>query len=327
MNTVHETQLRRVAVTVPENLDLNLLRVFDALMDTGSVVAAAEQLHLSPPATSRALARLRRAMNDPILVRSGRGLVPTPFALRSASRVRALLDGAAELVTDATGSEPQTWRRSFAVRINDGLAPVLVPRLIGRITAEAPGVSLRLVAQSTKDPDALRDGSIDLDIAAADPPAPDVHAQTLFTDHFVAVVSAQSTLGRARRLSVAQLCRYPHISVSRKGRTSGPLDDALETLGRARRVVAVVPTYAAASMLALEDDVIVLIPRVLARHLVDRGVPVRWHEVPFDLPRVTVDQRWHRRLDSDRPSQWLRGHVVAALEDLVADDAAPATRT
>ncbi|MEV0406599.1 LysR family transcriptional regulator [Actinoallomurus sp. NPDC050550] len=310
-----------MGVTVPENLDLNLLRVFDALMDAGSVTAAAEQLHLSPPATSRALTRLRRAMNDPILVRAGRGLVPTPFALRSAPRVRALLEGAAELVTDATGSEPRTWRRSFAVRINDGLAPVLVPRLIGRITAEAPGVSLRLVAQNTKDPDALRDGSVDLDIAVADPPAPDVYTQTLFADHFVAVVSAQSTLGRARRLTVAQLCRYPHISVSRKGRARGPLDDTLETLGRTRRVVAVVPTYAAASLLALEDDVIVLIPRVMARHLVDRGVPVRWHEVPLDLPRVTVDQRWHRRLDSDRPSQWLRGQVVAALEHLVGDDA------
>jgi DNA-binding transcriptional LysR family regulator len=314
-------------VTVPENLDLNLLRVFDALMDTGSVVAAAERLRLSPPATSRALARLRRAMDDPILVRAGRGLVPTPFALRSAPRVRALLQAAAELVDDATGSEPGTWRRSFAVRINDGLAPVLVPRLLSRITAEAPGVSLRIVAQSTKDPDALRDGSLDLDIAAADPPAPDVHTQTLFVDHFVAVVSARSTLGRVPRLSVAQLCRHPHISVSRKGRTRGPLDDALETLGHVRRVVAVVPTYAAASLLALEDDLIVLIPRVVARHLVDRGVPVRWHEVPVDLPEVTVDQRWHRRLDSDRPSQWLRGHVAAALEHLVADDAVPAIPT
>jgi DNA-binding transcriptional LysR family regulator len=316
---------RKAAVTVPENLDLNLLRVFDALMDTGSVTAAAVRLHLSPPATSRALARLRRAMNDPILVRAGRGLVPTPFALRSAPRVRALLEGASELVADASGSDPATWRRSFVVRVNDGLAPVLVPKLIARITAEAPGVSLRLVAQSTKDPDALRDGSVDLDIAVADPPAPDVHVRTLFVDHYVALVSARSTLGRARRLSVAQLCRYPHISVSRKGRTRGPLDDALEALGRARRVVAVVPTYAAASLLALEDDVIVLVPRVMAQHLADHGVPVRWHEVPFELPRVTVDQRWHRRMDSDRPSQWLRGHVAATLGRPTADDTAPAT--
>ncbi|MEU1948847.1 hypothetical protein ABZ554_41940, partial [Streptomyces sp. NPDC020125] len=76
------------------------------------------------------------------------------------------------------------------------------------------------------------------------------------------------------------MCRYPHVSVSRKGRTRGPLDDELETLGRARRAVGVVPTYAAASPLALEDDVIVLVPRVMARHPVDRGVPVCWHEVP-----------------------------------------------
>lgn len=301
-------------------LDLNLLRVFDALMDTGSVVGAAGRLQLSAPATSRALARLRRAMNDPVLVRAGRGLVPTPFALRAAPRVRALIEGATELVTDAADSEPRTWRRSFAVRINDGLAPVLAPRLISRIAAEAPGVSLRLVAQTTKDPDALRDGSVDLDIAVADPPAPDVYRQKLFVDHFVALVSARSPLGRAGGITVDQLCRHPHISASRKGRTRGPLDDALEHLGRSRRVVAVVPTLAAASLLALEHDVIALVPRVLARHLVDREVPVRWHELPFHLPRVTVDQRWHRRLDNDRPSRWLRGHVVAALEDLVPQD-------
>ena len=307
---------------MPE-LDLNLLRVFDALMDTGSVTVAAEQLRLSAPATSRALARLRRAMNDPILVRAGRGLVPTPFAVRSAPRVRALIEGATELAADISDTDPRAWRRSFSVRINDGLAPVLAPRLITAISAEAPGVSLRLVAQNSKDPDALRDGSLDLDIAVADPPPPDVFVQKLFTDHFVALVSADSTLGHSTTLSVDQICRYPHISASRKGRTRGPLDDALELIGRSRRVVAVVPSFAAASLLALEDDVISLIPSVLARHLVNRRVPVRWHELPFALPRVTVDQRWHRRLDSDRPSRWLRNQVVAALAGLVTTDQAP----
>ena len=134
------------ARAMSDNLDLNLLRVFDALMDTGSVSGAAARLHLSVPATSRALGRLRREMNDPIMVRAGRGRVPTPFALRSAGRVRALLEGAAELLTHTSEGEPQTWRRSFTVRINEGVAPLLAPRLISRIANEAPGVRLVLEA-------------------------------------------------------------------------------------------------------------------------------------------------------------------------------------
>jgi DNA-binding transcriptional LysR family regulator len=90
------------------------------------------------------------------------------------------------------------------------------------------------------------------------------------------------------------------------------IDDALERTGRSRRVVAVVSTHAVAALLALEDDVIALVPGVLARHLVDRQVPVRWHEIPLELPMVTVELRWHRRLDGDRPSRWLREHIIAA---------------
>jgi DNA-binding transcriptional LysR family regulator len=113
--------------------------------------------------------------------------------------------------------------------------------------------------------------------------------------------------------TVEQLCRYPRISPAR-ARAGTLLDDALEQIGRSRRVIAVVPTYAVASLLALEDDVIALVPRVLARHLLDRQVPVRWHELPLELPGVTVHLRWHRRLDGDRPSRWLRDHVAASLQ-------------
>ena len=222
-----------------------------------------------------------------------------------------MLEGAAELLTETSEGEPHTWRRSFTVRLNDGLAPVLAPRLISRIAKEAPGVRLRFVPDDSDHPDALRNGSIDLDIGLAEPPAPDVKVKELYTERYVAVVSAQSQLGRARRLTVEQLWRYPHISPAR-ARAPTLLDDALERIGRSRRVIAVVSTHAVAALLALEDDVIALVPSVLARHLVDRHVPVRWHQIPLELPTVTVELRWHRRLDGDRPSRWLRDHIVAA---------------
>ncbi|HEY2267717.1 MAG TPA: LysR family transcriptional regulator [Streptosporangiaceae bacterium] len=301
-----------------DDLDLNLLRVFDALMDTGSVAQAAVRLHLSAPATSRALGRLRRAMNDPILVRAGQGLVPTPFAQRSAARVKALLDAAAELQAGTAGHDPRSWQRTFSIRLNDALIPVLAPRLTRRVTADAPEVRLRFAAQDSKEPDLLRDGTLDLDIGIAGVQPADIHSSSLLTDHFVAVVAADSELGRAEQLTVDDLCAHPHISASRRGFARGPLDDALEQTGRSRHVAAVVPSYALGGLMVLEGDVICLLPRIMAAHLAERGVPLQLHEVPFDLPAVDVELRWHRRLDNDPASQWLRGCVHDAVQPLIA---------
>ena len=300
-----------------QNMDLNLLRVFDALMDTRSVTQAAQRLHLSAPATSRALARLRIAMDDPILVRAGQGLVPTPFALRSASRVKALLEAAAQLQRDATGSDPVGWRRTFSIRLNDALIPVLAPRLLRLVAVAAPGVRLRFAAQDAKELDALRDGTLDLDIGIAGAPPPDIHTADLYTDRFVAAVAARSTLGRAESLTVDDLCAHPHISASRRGLARGPLDDALEAVGRSRHVAAIAPSYAVGALMALEGDAICLLPRAMTAHLAERGVPLRIHEVPFALPTVPVELRWHRRLDRDPTSRWLRERVHEAVQPLL----------
>lgn len=299
-----------------QHMDLNLLRVFDALMDTSSVTQAAKRLHLSAPATSRALARLRIAMDDPILVRAGQGLVPTPFALRSAARVKALLEAAAELQNDTAGSDPTSWRRTFSIRLNDALVPVLAPRLTRQVSSSAPGVRLRFAAQDTKELDRLRDGTIDLDVGIAGAQPPDIHTAKLFSDHFVAVVAADSELGRARSLTADDLCAHPHISASRRGLARGPLDDALEAVGRSRHVAAIAPSYAVGALMALEGDAICLLPRSMTAHLVERGVPLRMHEVPFALPTVQVELRWHRRLDQDPASRWLRERVHDAVQPL-----------
>ncbi|MEV8378828.1 LysR substrate-binding domain-containing protein [Kribbella sp. NPDC056861] len=302
---------------MPEELDLNLLRVFDALIDTSSVNEAALRLHLSQSATSHALGRLRRAMNDPILVRAGRRLVPTTFALDAAPRVRNLLATAATLRVSPELDDPRSWERTFAIRLNDGLIPVLAPRVTRLVTASAPGVRIRFVRQDSKDPDQLRDGSLDLDVGVVGPPPPDVFTERLFTDRFVAAVAADSALGQAAELSVDDLCRYPHISSSRRGLARGPLDDALKRDGRSRRVTAVVPSYAVGALIALEQDVICLVPLTVARHLVDRAVPLRWHEVPYHLPEADVELRWHRRADTDPASRWLRARIREAVQPLL----------
>jgi DNA-binding transcriptional LysR family regulator len=108
---------------------------------------------------------------------------------------------------------------------------------------------------------------------------------------------------------VDDLCRHPHISASRRGLARGPLDDALERAGRSRPVAAVVPSYSVGALMALEDGLICLVPRVTAAHLADRGVPLRVYDVPFDLPTADVELRRHRRVDDDPADRWLRERV------------------
>lgn len=293
-----------------ELLDLNLLRVFDALLQESSVTAAAERLHLSIPATSRALGRLRRAMDDPILVRAGRGMAPTPFALRTAPRVRSLLDEAAALTSADRELRVAELERTFTIRINDGVAATLVTAAVAATAAVAPGVILRFVAEGTESSEALRDGSIDLDIGAGDAPAPDIRTAGLYLERVVGIVRAGSSLGR--RPTLAQLCRHPHVSASRRGRARGPLDDVLEAEGLQRHVAAVVPTSAVAAMLVSSSEYVGLVPQRLAEQY-GEALGLRWFPIPAALPAVEVVLRWHARLDADPAQRWLRETLRAAL--------------
>ncbi|MEU0877542.1 LysR family transcriptional regulator [Lentzea sp. NPDC005914] len=284
---------------MPDQLDLNLLRVFDALLQDGSVTAAAERLHLSiPAATSRALARLRRAMEDPILVRAGRGLAPTPFALRIAPRVRSLLDEASALVNDKEFDVTQL-RRTFTVRVGDGV----VTSLVNAVADKAPRVVLRFVAEGDESVEALRDGSVDLDLGAGADVDADIRSEVLFMERMVGVVRADHPL---KKPTLKQLCKFPHVSVSRRGRAHGPLDAALQAQGLQRHVGAVVPFYAAAAALVASTDYIGLIPQRLAE---EHHKVLRWFSIDADLPEVEVRMHWHARLDADPAQRWLRDVV------------------
>ncbi|GII61019.1 LysR family transcriptional regulator [Sphaerisporangium krabiense] len=286
--------------------------MFDALLQDGSVTAAAERLHLSIPATSRALGRLRRAMGDPILVRAGRQMAPTPFALRTAPRVRSLLQEASALISADREVTIADLTHTFTIRINDGVAATLASAAVEATAADAPGVTLRFVTEGTESVEALRDGSVDLDIGAGDAAAPDIRTAVLYRERMVGVVRADSPLGRHRRPTLAQLCRYPHVSASRRGRARGPLDDALEAAGLRRHVAAVVPTFAVAALLVASTPYIGLVPQRLAEQY-GQALGVRWFPVPADLPEVDVRLLWHARLDADPAQRWLRDTIRDAF--------------
>ncbi len=295
-------------------LDLNLLRVFDALLATGSVTGAAERLDLSVPATSRALGRLRRGMGDPILVRAGRGMVPTPFALRTAPRVRGLLDGADALLNEDRAARPEHLERDFTIRVNDGLAATLVAALVDRVGREAPRVNLRFAPEGDERPEILRDGTIDLDVGVSRPPSPpDLRSEVLYVEHVVGFVGRSSPLA-VDEPTTEELCTLPHVVTSRRGRRHGPLDDALAEVGQSRHVAVVVQSFVLAALVAATTETVTLVPSRLARQLAE-PLGAAWFPIPVPLPELQVVQQWHQRLDADEAHAWLRSVVreVTAL--------------
>src|SRR5271170_1034547 len=177
-----------LASPMPE-ADLNLLTALDALLAEGSVAGAARTLGLSASAMSRTLARLRAVTGDKLLVRAGRGLVPTPHAAALRDRVRDLAQEVRAVLRPAiTGLDFSTLQRTFTLRANDGFVEAFAARLVAAATVAAPGVRLRFAPKPDKDVRPLREGQVDVEIGVLGVTGPEVRIQALFTDHFVGVV-------------------------------------------------------------------------------------------------------------------------------------------
>ncbi|NUR83204.1 MAG: LysR family transcriptional regulator, partial [Nonomuraea sp.] len=233
---------------------------------------------------------------------------PTPFALRTAPRVRSLLDEASALISADREITVADLKRTFTIRINDGVAATLASAAVEATAAAAPGVTLRFVTEGNESVEALRDGSVDLDIGVGDVTAPDIRGAVLYRERMVGIVRADSPLGRSRRPTAAQLCRHPHVSASRRGRARGPLDDALDAVGLRRHVAAVVPTFAVAALLVASGRYVGLVPRRLAEQY-GPTLGVRWFPIPADLPDLDIRLLWHARLDTDPAQRWLRDTI------------------
>jgi len=295
--------------------DLNLLTALDALLAAGSVAGAARTLGLSNSAMSRTFARLRAVTGDPLLVRAGRGLVPTPHAAQLRERVRSLSrDAQAVLAPAHSALELASLERTFTLRTNEGFVEVLAPRLIATVMAAAPKVRLRFAPKPDKDVQPLRDGAIDLEIGVLGRTGPEVKVQALFHDEFVGAVREGHPLVTEGKVTARRYAECGHVVVSRRGRARGPVDEALEALGLARTVVAVVPDYPAAIAVARATDLVALVTRSLLDHQPGREAAVAHPGVrSFPLPvvtrSITVSQMWHPRMDADPAHRWLRGLV------------------
>ncbi|HYH20999.1 MAG TPA: LysR family transcriptional regulator [Azospirillum sp.] len=286
--------------------DLNLLVTLDALLAEGSVAGAARRLRLSPSAMSRALARLRETTGDPLLVRAGRGLVPTPRALELRGRIGQLVEDAEAVLRPAETLDLTRLVRTFTLRTSDGFVENFGPGLIVRAAEDAPGVRLRFVPKQDKDSAPLRDGTVDLETGVVGTTTgPEVRTQALFRDRFVGAVRMGHPLCRGD-ISPARYAAGRHVLVSRRGLDRGLIDEALQPLGLERDVVTIVGGFSAALALARATDLIASVPE---RHTGNLRVGLHSFPLPIPAPQITVSMLWHPRLDADPAHRWLRGCV------------------
>ncbi|NEK13699.1 LysR family transcriptional regulator [Rhizobium leguminosarum] len=286
--------------------DLNLLVTLDVLLAEGSVARAAQRLRLSPSAMSRALARLRETTGDPLLVRAGRGLVPTPRALELRERVGRIVEDAQAVLRPAEALNLEQLVRTFTLRTSEGFAESFGPDLIARLVRQAPGVRLRFVQKPDKDSAPLRDGTVDLETGVVGgTTGPEVRAQALFRDRFIGVVRLGHPLCE-REMTPSLYAGGQHIYVSRRGLEKGPIDDALNALGLERQIATIVSGFSTALALARTSDLIASVPE---RHTGALRAGMHSFPLPVSTPEITVSLLWHPRMDADSPHRWLRGCV------------------
>jgi len=258
---------------------------------------------------SRALARLRDTTGDPLLVRAGRGLVPTPRALALREQVGGLVRDAQAVLRPSQDLHPATLVRTFTLRVTDGFVENFGARLLARIDDEAPGVRLRFMQKLDKDSAPLREGAVDLETGVVGESAsPELRTRALFQDRYIGVMRAAHPLARGN-VTLTRYISARHILVSRRGRESGPMDDALAQAGRARHIATIAGGYSTALALARETDLIATVPE---RHTTTLREGMRSFSLPFTMAPFTVSMLWHPRMDGDAAHRWLRGIVLQA---------------
>lgn len=310
-----------MASTTLRTLDLNLLKVFDVVMAERSLTRAAHLLSITQPAVSNSLRRLREALADELLVRKGRTLEPTARAQELWPTVRDMLQRLQDVLAPSV-FEPASANTTFVLTMADATAAELMPPLVELITAQAPGVSLRVVPLTTRDPRRLLDdGHADLAIGNFPAAMSDLAARAqageaslflhhrLFQGEYVCVMRRGHPLAKGP-FTLRRYCDARHMLVSFSGRAHGFIDEALSAMGRSRRVVLTVNQFFTAGKIVAHSDLLTVLPRhfVNVTGFADQLV---LRELPFVPPAIQVDALWHRRQNSSSAHTWLRTQVIS----------------
>lgn len=287
--------------------DMNLLVALDALLDEGSVVGAAQRMNLSPAAMSRTLGRIRDALGDPILVRAGRGLVPTPRALALREQVSALVEQAGQVFRSGDDVDLPNLERAFNIRTNDLFIALYGAQLLRMMHEQAPRTVLRFVPESPggDDDSVLRDGRTDLIISSTVELGPEIKVQSLFHTEYIGLARRDHPIFDDE-ITPERFAAYPQISVSRRGRANGPIDVELANFKVQRRVALITPSFHSAMFSLPDSDLILPMPANILNSVNKLGLPLRAFPIPLPLEQVTVMQAWHPRFQNDPAHRWLR---------------------
>jgi DNA-binding transcriptional LysR family regulator len=296
-------------------LDLNLLRVFDAVMTEQNLTRAAGHLAMTQPAVSNAIKRLRESLGDELLIRTAYGVKPTPRAEALWPAVRqslAALEAAVMPETFDVSKAQATFRMAMA----DAMAAYWLPSLMRAIESEAPGVNIRMVPLTTREPrPMLLRGDIDLAVGffpgvaaqlSSDTSSPIRH-ERLYSGQYVCVMRKDHPLAKVK-LDLNNYCKANHLLVSFSGRAHGLVDEALAQIGRERRIWLTVNQFFTAGRVVANSDLITVLPKHL---IVSTGMAdlLVWRELPISLPAVHLDMLWHERDGRSPAHRWLRGNL------------------
>lgn len=303
-------------------LDLNLLRVFDEVMAERNLTRAAHNLAMTQPAVSNALKRLRESLGDELVHRAGYGIEPTPAALALWPTVRDALGQLRESLAPG-GFNPAHATRAFVMAMADATAAKVIPGLVDILQNEAPGVNLRVLPLTTRDPrELLESGAADLAIGHfpgviaeltavhLQETSPRFLHQRLYDGEYVVVMRRGHPLA-GQRLDLDAFCAARHLLVSFSGRPFGFVDEALASRSRQRRVVLTVNQFFTAGRVVATTDLLTVLPRHFVGATGMEGELVT-QELPLPVPAVHVDALWHRQSAHSSAHRWLRGAVARA---------------
>ena len=305
-----------------QNLDLNLLRVLDAMLRERSTTRVSERLRLSQPAVSAGLSRLRRSLGDPLFVRQGNAMVPTAYAESLAAPLRRVLDDLEATLSGPNDFDSRTSRRVFKVFATDYYSELVIPRLIDTMAHAAPLMRLQLVygPQEILFRE-IGEGIVDMGIYPT-LPGPDWVMQTAaIHSSFLAVAARQHPRFQRAGLRPGDvvpldlLCDVPHVLFSPQGNLQGMEDAALAKLGRSRQVALTVPTFYGVARAIAQSGLIGVLPSRFATSLASR-LGIACYRLPHDLPLARQFLYWHRRNTASPEHRWMREQILLTLEPL-----------
>jgi DNA-binding transcriptional LysR family regulator len=298
--------------------DLNLLRVFDAMMAERHVTRAGQRIGLSQPAVSAALNRLRGLFNDELFVRNGHEMVPTARALSLSEPIADALRRVELAVAANTQFDPATARRDFTVRGVDYFGFLLIPPLMQNLSQSAPGIVVRcLDAQSGSVVQLLDEGRIDLAVEVLHELNDPIRSQFLIRERYVVIISAQhpeiavSKDFDGEKFDLDLYCRVPHALHSFVGGTMGNVDAALSSINRKRYVALSSPHFFSIAKAVADSSIIANFPERLAKQIAPL-FGLRIFQPPIDLAPISLAMVWHRRNDGNAGHIWFRQQIVNA---------------